>query len=476
MWNWLFPPRCPIGTEEKVWVESRMTWLAQQFGVERMLKAQVIEPTDEYFPEAYHGTEEDAQRMFRKLLGFLNIDPSGVEFEVRHDWNHNSPLGTYQQGMPARICLHPAQLEDPESLIGTLAHELAHHLLLGGGLLQDNNEDLERLTDLLPIYFGLGIFGANSVVREKTIREGRYSEWSIRKQGYLPMRMHAYGLAVFAYAREEWRPRWARHLRPDIAHPLAEALRFLRSTSDCTFRAKPPLVDKPQPSVEDCVALLRVNSPTQRYLALCDLHECGSAAAPAVQSLCELLHDADSDVALMAARVLENIGPDAATSTAALREMLTHRNANYRTQAGHSLAAVGEKSTETVKSLLRALEDDNPQVAAAAALALGVCAAGDASIAQRLVAIYRMAIIKGYDVLVHSVALALHQTTRDPRGLVREHFGTEDGDLLAHAYQGLSEARDAAKESERDQRPTPARSTGRRSLAGGRCSSSPFRP
>jgi hypothetical protein len=440
MWSWLFPPRCPIGTEEKVWVESRMTWLAQQFGVERMLKAQVIEPTDEYFPEAYHGTEEDAQRMFRKLLGFLDIDPGSVPLLVRHDWDHNSPLGEYQQGERPQILLNPSQLEDPESLLGTLAHELAHHLLLGGGLLQNNNEDLERLTDLLPIYFGLGIFGANSVVREKTIREGRHSEWSIHKQGYLPMRMHAYGLAVFAYVRQEWKPTWARHLRPDISEPLYGALRYLRDSADCTFQSHPPAGDLPLASIEECLSKLRDKSASKRYLALCDLLEHGPAAAAAVLAVSDLLHDADQDIVITAARALGEIGPAAILTESELRGMLENRNALVRIQAAYSLAAIGARDTATVRELIRSLDDDDPGVIAAAAHALGQCAPGDESVARQLLPRYRVALIKWDDRLIRSVALALHKTAGDAAALVRENFGESDAEFLGYAEEGLAEA------------------------------------
>ncbi len=439
MWSWLFPPRCPIGTEEKVWVESRMTWLAQQFGVERMVKAQVIEPTDEFFPEAYHGTEEDAQRMFHQLLGYLDIHAGSVPLVVRHDWDHNSPLGEYQQGERPQIFLNPSQLEDPESLLGTLAHELAHHLLLGGGLLQDNNEDLERLTDLLPIYFGLGIFAANSVVREKTIREGRYSEWSVRKQGYLPMRMHAYGLAVFAYVRLEWEPTWTSRLRPDISEPLYAALRYLRDSSDCTFQSHPPPGDLPLASIEECQSKLRDKSASQRYLALCDLLEHGPAAAPVVHAVSDLLHDADPDVAITAGRALGEIGPPAILAENELRGMLANRNALIRIQAAYSLAAIGARDTATVRELVRTLDDDDPGVSAASAHALGQCAAGDESVARQLLPKYRTALIKWDDRLIRSVALALHKTAGDAVALVREFLGDSDAELLGYAEEALAE-------------------------------------
>ena len=74
MFGW-FQPRCPLRTQEKVWVESRMSWLAAKLGASRMLKAQVIEPTDEFFPDEYHASVESAQRMFDRVGRRVGSEP-----------------------------------------------------------------------------------------------------------------------------------------------------------------------------------------------------------------------------------------------------------------------------------------------------------------------------------------------------------------------------------------------------------------
>src|SRR5437762_1035354 len=38
MFGW-FAPKCPLATWEKVWTETRMRWLADRFGVRRLLDA-----------------------------------------------------------------------------------------------------------------------------------------------------------------------------------------------------------------------------------------------------------------------------------------------------------------------------------------------------------------------------------------------------------------------------------------------------
>ena len=64
-----FKPKSPIGVRMKAWVETRMVWLAAQFGIERLRRAKVILPTAEFFSEDYRGTSADAERC---SCGFAN--------------------------------------------------------------------------------------------------------------------------------------------------------------------------------------------------------------------------------------------------------------------------------------------------------------------------------------------------------------------------------------------------------------------
>jgi hypothetical protein len=72
------------------------------------------------------------------------------------------------------------------------------------------------LTDLLAVYFGLGVFMANNAIREVNWRSAGWSGWSLGRQGYMTMPEYAYALALYSLARGEQRPHWARCLRPDV--------------------------------------------------------------------------------------------------------------------------------------------------------------------------------------------------------------------------------------------------------------------
>ena len=111
----------------------------------------------------------------------------------------------------------------PVALVATIAHELGHVRLLDEGRISADQRDHEPLTDLLTVYFGLGVFTANAAF---DFRQGR-TGWSYQRLGYLTEQMYGYALACYAHLRGETAPRWARHLDTNPRGYLKQSLRYL---------------------------------------------------------------------------------------------------------------------------------------------------------------------------------------------------------------------------------------------------------
>src|SRR5262249_17978197 len=178
MFGW-FSPKPPIATSEKVWTERRMRWLPENLGIDRLRKATVVTPTDKFFPGKYEGAERDARRMMGQLCHHMDIDAHALKLSIVEDEAMPGAAGLYQRGGHARSHIRVAQgqLAKPESLLATLAHELAHEILLGGDLISEGEEDHEQVTDLLPVFLGVGIFAANSTVQFSSWHAGMMSGW-----------------------------------------------------------------------------------------------------------------------------------------------------------------------------------------------------------------------------------------------------------------------------------------------------------
>jgi hypothetical protein len=240
MFNW-FAIKCPVKDESRQWVEERMAWVVNEFGPDFMRQAKVICPTPEYFPDPYDGSEEATRAMFARVCKYLKIDHSRVALRIIEDQTKEreeslgmqtqiGAAGTYQSGDWSHqeiICIERGGLNDPMGLVATMAHELCHAHLIGDGRVLPEEDDHEPLTDLLTVCMGMGIFGANSNVRDTAWSDAQKHGWSVQKKGYLYQSTWGYALAVFAWVRGEERPKWSKHLRPDVRKALKQSLAYL---------------------------------------------------------------------------------------------------------------------------------------------------------------------------------------------------------------------------------------------------------
>jgi hypothetical protein len=153
-WNSLF---CPVSTAEKTWTETRMCWFAEKLGIDRLLNTPVILPDETHFPDALNGTPEDVRALLERVAGYLSVDTRALTLEICADEQMPGAAGQYHAGTNTVIRIAESQLADPRGLVATLIHELCHEHLLGGRLLTADTPDHEWLTDLLPVYLGVGI-------------------------------------------------------------------------------------------------------------------------------------------------------------------------------------------------------------------------------------------------------------------------------------------------------------------------------
>ncbi|MFF2073184.1 hypothetical protein ACFVXG_00325 [Kitasatospora sp. NPDC058162] len=232
----LFPPKCPVGPEERVWIEESMAWLAAEFGLGVLERAPVL-PTAEFFPGPYRGDEESVRAVIARLCGYLEVAPDRLTVEIEPDdgeqamvdglrLNHSSrsAAGHYRRenGRPV-IAVAQRQAARPVALVATVAHELGHVRLLDEQRISRGRRDHEPLTDLLTVHFGLGVFTANSAFNFSRNERG----WSYSRLGYLTERMLGYALACYAHRRGETKPAWSRHLTTNPRAHLKQGLRYL---------------------------------------------------------------------------------------------------------------------------------------------------------------------------------------------------------------------------------------------------------
>jgi len=252
-----FSPKLPVSDQERLWVDEGFRRLDTMLGKSRMLEAKVILPTDDYFPDPYDKTPAAVEKLFHRICSYMRVDRGRIELEIFRDeteelrevlpyWSGGSSgcAGFYQHRTGAEgdegqrdeermlVALRSTLLKDPPVLIATIAHELGHVILLGGRLMDTRVPDHEPMTDLLTVFLGLGIFGANSVARFRQFQDATRQSWSMERLGYLSEEVYGYALARFAIERGESKSEWAKHLSTNVRAFFKRSRVWLEKNSD----------------------------------------------------------------------------------------------------------------------------------------------------------------------------------------------------------------------------------------------------
>jgi hypothetical protein len=239
MW---FATKCPVDDETREWLHVSWKWLSEELGPEIPATTEVVLPTEEHFPDPYNGSRASIRTMVDRVCSFMDVDPELIEvrFEEGEDAARFHPLaasgdtgrhalGTYQMRRDGKhaITLNIEQASNPEMLVATVAHELGHVILLGEGRLDPEHPDHEPLTDLLTVFYGLGVFNANTTVIFEQWTNSQYQGWRIGGGGYLSEEAFGYALALFARDRGETKPQWAKYLNTNVRTYFRKSLKYL---------------------------------------------------------------------------------------------------------------------------------------------------------------------------------------------------------------------------------------------------------
>lgn len=332
----------------------------------------------------------------------------------------------------ANVFVAASQLANPTALVATLAHEVGHEILLGGGVLSEEVADHEQVTDLLTVFLGLGVFNANSTLHESHWNYGaNHSAWSIGRQGYLSAAAFGCAFGVFAYVRGEAAPSWARHLRPDARGSLRKGLRYLRKTGDGLFRPDDPTEPRPPATAAELAEGLAHRSPTFRLAALWELRWSGAGGPDLFPAVCRCLGDPDPEVRAEAARAVAAFGRDAAVAIPRLLEIVL-AEADAWPCALPTLVVLGADPDQLAPEVARLLPRHPAHVGMLAGV-LRWCGDAAGPAVPALLDAFGRELLSGN---LREVLAAVRALVPDPEAAVREHFAA-DAELLRHALWEL---------------------------------------
>ena len=197
-----------VTLEDKEWLEKNINWFIQVFGLEKLKEEPFIYPTVENFPYEDLTDLVEFEKLFEQICKYWDINPNEIIVTIFDDfkskeWTTWIPQGQYNEATGLynqiytldekrfKIQIAKSNLKSPQGLVSVIAHELAHVKLLGGNYINSADNDMEQLTDLATIYFGFGVFIANTCQTQDVNWMGR--------SGYLPNQLISYTNALICY-------------------------------------------------------------------------------------------------------------------------------------------------------------------------------------------------------------------------------------------------------------------------------------
>lgn len=245
---WPFKRKPLLDRDTSNWHLENFEWLVRSYADAKALtNARLVLPKPGFFPIGDETGHLKAAAILTKVKEYAQISdwhvvltkgstlakPGRSLFEVQPT---KQTLGTFQtQGNEIRITYSPSLVDDPETLIATLAHEIGHYIVaMAPEKAICADDELEFLTDLAAIYMGFGVFMANNAFQFAQWRDDAIGTqgWRMDRRGYLPEADLVFGLAIFLKAKDI-DPADARVcLKPHLAKMLDRALRDLAERAE----------------------------------------------------------------------------------------------------------------------------------------------------------------------------------------------------------------------------------------------------
>lgn len=243
-------PKPTVTPEDKDWIEEAFLWFEGEYTRDFLKTMTFVEPTKEFFPIDFKGTEQNAEDLTKMICEYMYIKDVQIDLHYFSDKpleltegivttqsetgikeESKNTLGTYSEKGYKKysVGIELELLKNPTNLIATIAHELSHLVLLGEGRLHENDEEL---TDLNCIALGFGIFTCNSIFTFDQWQGASHQGWQAQRRGYIPEEVATYALALLTRYQNKDDNSWADYLNPSPKKMFEKNIKYLMTTTD----------------------------------------------------------------------------------------------------------------------------------------------------------------------------------------------------------------------------------------------------
>lgn len=234
-----------MDNESTEWMMDSFSWCLESFNADFFYQHTVlVEPSNQFFPGRVDSEQGMAELIFDRVKAYAGVShwPTRVENvngcvissapQIEIQGNLRVANGEEDKSLPDErrllIPYNPQQISNPEGMIASFAHTLAHYLGQMASRPPPGGEEYwPHVTELLAIYLGFGLMFANSAY---TFRGGCGSCYNANanRDAFLTEQQSVYSLAIFSVLKSLPDADVTRHLKGHLRGFYRKAVKEIK--------------------------------------------------------------------------------------------------------------------------------------------------------------------------------------------------------------------------------------------------------
>lgn len=214
----LFNNEAPLDEASVEWLFDVYSWSLKNFGIELFFdETLLVQPNNKFFPGNVDSVEGMAELILKQVKHYANLshwptravdasqcslDEQSAPLRLQISGAVRVPSGEVDETVPEEerlpINYDPAMLNNPETLIASYAHILAHYL---GSMAEmdppGDKANWPHITEVLAVFLGFGILFANSAFNSPSGGCGSCQGPVANRESFLSQHDITYALAIF---------------------------------------------------------------------------------------------------------------------------------------------------------------------------------------------------------------------------------------------------------------------------------------
>ena len=244
----LFKKDALIDEDIKNWINEVFHWARGNFGENVFQQTQLINPSNTHFPGRANSVEGMAEMIFDKVRQYAGMNHWPLFLVNEENVTQipqttlpklQGPVRSFDTLLPVPVddtnrlivTYHPYQINDPEVLIASYAHTLAHYLGTTGTELPPGGEEhWPHVTELLAVFLGFGIMMANTAHTNKIRSCGSCAGPVVERMNFLDEFQLTYALAVFCQLKQLSAKQVTPYLKKNLIPFYKKAVKDIQNT------------------------------------------------------------------------------------------------------------------------------------------------------------------------------------------------------------------------------------------------------